>query len=264
MQKQIINIFWKDMDNIGDRMSGAGLYFDFPLPVKFVDIKTIDLPKEELEKSFIIIGGGGHLHLPSLDYNNNRMEHLELLASLSKWTVLWGIGNNIHNTKQHIYPDCLNKFILVGLRDFSNPYEYVPCPSCMSPLFDEYKTILPHRNSIVYKHKFTEKLSENYLIPSYECEGITMGKSLEAIATAHTIFTDSYHGAYWSLLLNKTVVVPNPYSSKFYSLHPNLIIRGEEQSGFVDKSINYLEKCREANISFYARVLEKVFEYMES
>ena len=41
MQKQIINIFWKDMDNIGDRMSGAGLYFYFPLFMLIIKMLVI-------------------------------------------------------------------------------------------------------------------------------------------------------------------------------------------------------------------------------
>ena len=263
--REIINIYWFMTDNIGDKMSGVSSYFNFPLPVRTIDIKQALARKDELKDKFIILGGGGHIHLPSLDYNNQKFEFLEEIATLSPWTVIWGLGNNIHNTKTHLYPKCLDDYMLVGLRDLDSPYEYVPCPSCMSPYLDHSYQDVVSTTSFIFKHKFSENFisADSYLIPYIHlCENETsMQQVINKMKRAHTIFTDSYHGAYWGLLLNKTVVVPNPYSSKFYSLHPNLIIKGEKQKGHIEDMSNYLSLCRQANISFYAKVLEKVFEY---
>jgi len=69
--------------NIGDAVSGACLYFDFPLPVRHIDIKNITLSKEELAESFIIVGGGGHMHIPRLDYNDGTIGPLEEISKMS-------------------------------------------------------------------------------------------------------------------------------------------------------------------------------------
>jgi hypothetical protein len=242
-EKRLINIFWFDTLNSGDIYSGAGTYFSFNFPVEFIDIKNPDLFssswKEKLKDSFIIIGGGGHIHLPSLDYNNGICEPLNRLMDLSDKIVIWGIGNNILGTKKHIYPNCLRKALLIGLRDdislISNEdlqggdiwglpnTRHVPCPSCMSyflfvtkqeALFPKYEIgYCVHHNSDI------EIKSNRYIIMD---KGEDLPCIIKFIRESELIVTDSYHAAYWALLLGRRVKVPYLYSSKFYSLHKSI------------------------------------------
>jgi len=258
--KQIINLYWKDTDNIGDKKGGIDTYFGFPIPIKSVDIKNINVSKEELAESFIILGGGGHIHLPSVNYNKGVFSSLNDVLSLSKWTVVWGIGNNIYGTNSPVFPECLNKALLVGLRDWENPYDFVPGPSCMSYLFNknrEYSSSVP---AVAFLHK-NRKLRFDHL-PTRYTEGISFEESIEFLDRARVIYTNSYHGMYWGYLLNKVVIVSDRYSSKFYTLQPDLTdIKMKEllNKYAVD---NYLDLCRKSNIKFFKRVLNEVYRYM--
>lgn len=254
--KQIVNLFWKNTDNIGDAMSGSCLYFEFPIPVKIVDIKEITLGKEELAKSFIILGGGGHIHIPSPDYNNGVIQGLIDISKLSKWAVTWGIGHNIHDATVQVFPESLNNFLLNGIRDIGNPYDHVPCASCMHPLFDAYSNVEPTKELFVYSHR-SRPIDGNMMF----CEGSKFEDVIAEIASARTIHTNSYHGAYWSLLLNRTVVVPFPRSSKFFKLYPATMVG---DSLHFNRPTNFLALCRKVNIDYHKKVLGLIQNYVEA
>jgi len=257
MTKQVVNLYWRDTDNVGDAMSGSCLYFKFPLPVKFLDIKEMNMSKEELAESFIILGGGGHIHLPHPDYNDGIINTLIERSTLSKWSVTWGIGHNIHGTVEQKFPDCLDNFLLSGIRDLDNPYLYVPCASCMHPIFDFYKSHPPWKDEFVYCHTSRVLKPEK---PFYFCEGADFYDVIQKIASAETIYTNSYHGVYWGLLLNRRVIIPKPNSSKFYKIHPFHV---ENDELHFDKSPNYLGACRTINTNFHHFVLRLIHKYVE-
>lgn len=269
--KQIINVYWKDTDNLGDRKSGVALYFDFPLPVKCIDIKNINLSKEELENSYIIIGGGGHIHLPSPEYNNGIIKPLEELMGLSKWTTVWGIGSNIHGGSKAFFPDCLNKARLIGIRDSTSRY-WVPDPSCMSPIFDTCSKDISIRNSVVYEHR-DMPLAFHHISNRMMCEGAKFEFVIPFLASAKTIITNSYHGAYWGKLLGRNVIIPDPYSSKFYTIHPdiNILANTPSRNQYLDVYYSshlltpspFLDQCRSASTDFYNRVIIDIYKYTE-
>jgi len=83
--------------------------------------------------------------------------------------------------------------------------------------------------------------------------------AIEFIGSHDTIITDSYHGAYWAMLLNKQVQVVS-WSIKFnyFKNSPlfldNINQKPLSQTHFVQK--NYLQECRDLNKNFYHKVLD--------
>lgn len=267
--KSIINLYWYETDNIGDEICGVFRYFDFPIPFKQIDIKRYKEHIDELKDSFIIIGGGGHIHLPSPDYNNGKIAFFKEIADLTKWTVMWGVGTNVNGSEGFLFPEGLSDFLLLGVRDNIAPVtiegkfiHYVPCPSCMDPIFD--KKFPSELKSVVYRHKATRFDMHEGTNLNRVCEGIQFYEAINFLGAAHTVFTDSYHGAYWSLLLNKNVVIFKPLSSKFFYLHDNVMLKGKPYPSYNFKSTStFLEECRMKNLAFYNLVLEQVWNYME-
>lgn len=239
-----------DYTNTGDNYAGVSRYF--PLnPLFTSDILVIPptIPKK------VIIGGGGLLGSPTFSKSINQ------LLQYSQVKIGWGLGLNqsIDTTTKYLpeaplaIPSELNQFDLLGLRDYIPGTNWVPCVSCMHPLFDAY---WPELNDIVvFEHK---------RVPLHLSEFPTMNNSQQDIAvvlafigSAKTIITNSYHGAYWAQLLGKRLIVV-PFASKFYHFkHKPLFATPSTVRTLVHEATAYpatLSECRKANLEFFQKV----------
>ena len=135
--------------------------------------------------------------------------------------IAWGVGHNgpPEKGKDIEYPDYMDLFNLVGVRDFNQRFEYVPCASCKDPAFR--KTYTVKNDIIVFEHK-KQLLKGNefgdFSIPRFVNSGQNMEQTIELLGGANTVLTNSYHGAYWSLLLGKRTIVIDSWSTKFRHL----------------------------------------------
>jgi hypothetical protein len=186
----------------------------------------------------VIVGGGGMFIFPLQEIRRARK------------VIAWGIGTNESNRMFSDY-SVVKDYDLVGLRDWGTPHEWVPCASCMSPLFDKYRDAKIEHPVVFFAHQWF-KFDLPYPKLSNDCE--TMEEAIKFMSSAETVITTSYHGAYWATLLGKKVMVLNPFTSKFfYMKHPplNTSLFGHEKC--FDKLKSYpeaLSECREANIKF--------------
>lgn len=182
--------------------------------------------------------------------------------------ILWGAGHNSRDINEDSYsvnyPNYLNKFHLVGVRDWDTDYRWVPCASCMHSAFDkEYEV----KNEIVwFEHK--KKLIEGKYLdtipaPRMVNTGQNMEQIIEFLGSAETVITNSYHGVYWATLLKKKVVCV-PWGSKFSMFkHAPTIASEKNWQDKIDKASVYpnaLEECRNANKEFYEDVLKLIEE----
>lgn len=256
--KKIINIHWFQTNNIGDCVCGSTDYFSFPLPVEKVDIKELpSYPKAYFEKSFIILGGGGLIHLPAPEYNNGKFGYLEEIMGLSPWLVLWGIGHNVHGTFDvDSYPTCIKKAKLIGLRDDCPAAKdigawWTPSASCVLPFFQEIPSVVMESVGY-YLHNSIPSGFYAPDAPIKYCEEVSFYEALNFIRSKTTIITNSYHGAYWAGLMGKKVIVPNRYSSKFtWLLHD------------MQNKKNFRDDCVTATNIFYQKVLRLINQYEE-
>jgi len=202
----------------------------------------------------VLVGGGGLIANPAFQPN---ME--SLAAYRPRILVAWGIGHNAHGEREIRYPDYLDKFNLVGVRDYGSKYDWVPCASCLHPGFDR-------------KYEITEEfvVYENTLCSPIRIVGFkrlnnteqNLEKVLSFLGSANTVLTSSYHGAYWATLLGRNVIIVNPFSSKFFGFKHTHPIADESnwraKQNEVRSYPEALKECRRANLEFSEKVLSLI------
>lgn len=267
----VVNIHRIDPNNIGDYFCAPHHYFEV-LKNKSLDIFDYKSEDKKVTQHFIdqitnnslIVGGGGLLNR---DGFTMQMQLFEKLTAKGKKIVLWGVGHNEKSPSSYgkisKYNINTDKFGLVGTRDFSMPGEYVPCVSCLHPLFDK-KYDNTNEVGIVF-HKDT--LKKETIVAKYKdfptsSNTKNLDELISFIGSCEHIVTDSYHTMYWAMLMNKKVVaIPN--SSKFFDFkHKPVISTFDEALSQLKNSQvidGLLEECREINIDFS----KKVFDYLD-
>lgn len=218
--KAIANYHVIDEKNIGDFFSSPLHYFDFPgYEVSKIDIRTLDKdsPKDDADSPLphhAIVGGGGLIFERFL----NNFRRLQARKD-DRRLVMWGAGHQIYQFDQgqkFEYLPYLEKFDLVGIRDFGSGYDWVPCVSCMHEVFDRQYPI--EHEFVVFSHKKFQINIENF--PRMTNEAQNFEEIVSFLASGETILTSSFHGAYWGTLLGRKVLA-FPFTSKFFTLkHP--------------------------------------------
>lgn len=227
--------------NTGDIFCSPSLYFDFG-EFELRDYNTFIPNKNDV----CILGGGGIL---------SRFPDRFLEKYLDcKLKIIWGAGVNKHDVSNYELEKELYKFDLVGIRDNStvNPFNFVPCVSCMHPLFDEVHII--QEDIVIYNH-------QDYDIPlnykKINNRGTDIEEKIKFISSANFIITNTYHGMYWSILLGKKVVVYKPFSNRF--LYTPFKVEFCDDDNFLEKlsiskQYNLLNEYRNINKIYYNNV----------
>lgn len=236
--------------NLGDLLSSPWNYF--PVLQHSAWIDADDYPRGD-----VIFGGSGMI------YQGYQASMIRASEDPAIKKIVWATGINRHGSTDVIFPQWLDKFHLVGLRDFGNPYEYVPCPSCLNAQFDvKRKSIVDE--IVVFEHDmFPITLDGNPTFPRMKNGDVTSPcgfyQVLDFLAKGQIVITNSYHGTYWSMLLGQKVLLYKPWSSKFLSFkHPPQICDEHTWKEMCDESTSapedFLRECREVNRSFADRV----------
>lgn len=269
--KGVVNIHRTDPTNAGDFYCGPHHYFD-QLRGKSLDIFDYKSPEDKIRNNWfdkitgnsLIIGGGGLLCRQGFKL---QLRLFEQLGEKGKKTVLWGVGHNAKNTRHYgkisTYNINTDKFGLVGVRDYNMKEEWVPCVSCLHPVFDK-KFDTENETGIIF-HKKTLKnkriLSKFKDFPSI-ANNAEFEDIIKFIGHTETIISNSYHAMYWAMLMEKKVVVI-PNSSKFFNFkYPPVISNFSTFKHDIGKAKSYsgiLEECRQINLKF----ADKVFDYLD-
>lgn len=247
-----INLYNKK--NVGDYNCSPLLYFGELFDEYTCHIHNllyIDYSKI-LPNDIVIIGGGGLLN-HSKEWNLS----YEKLKEIGCKMVLWGTGFNNHNGEEK-YETNLNIFDLYGVRDCKDEIRWVPCPSCMIPEINySYSNlrdigVIEHKQFPINEFKY-EKLNNS----------MDLRKIINFIGTSNIIITNSYHAAYWGILMNKKVILYKVWSDKFDYMKWKL----PNYSGDLDKDIenciiysDALNECVEANKKFAKDVKQLIEE----
>jgi hypothetical protein len=251
-----------DYNNPGDYWSCPSHYFKFDI-AEHVDINNI----KNLKSSNKIIFGGGGL-LGRITWDNSIRQLTE-----NNDVILWGAGQNIYGQKKKgdmigvkvdsALPDYIDNFTSIGLRDYNLGYNWVPCVSCMHLAFDKVIKVKSTKKVIAVEHNKIKLRSKDYKTINHAIAPTQLEEFLLEIAQYECVLTNTYHGAYWSLLLGKKVIL-QPWSSKFNNLKWNhlTIGRGEHLQPsvielFDDIKTNNntaLEEARDANNKFYLKL----------
>ncbi|VXC10341.1 conserved hypothetical protein [Flavobacterium sp. 9R] len=265
----IVNIHRIDEKNIGDYYCAPHHYFDqLQQSLDIFDYKSLNPTIKQnfidtISQNSLIIGGGGLLNRGSFD---KQMHLFEKLSHKNKKMVLWGLGHNEKNPKAFgkvtEYNIDTKKFGLVGVRDYDMKEEWIPCASCLHPILDTKSEVINEIGLIFHKKTLNNpKVLAKFKDYPSTSNTTSLEDIISFIAQTDTIVTDSYHAMYWSLLMNKKVVV-FPNSSKFYTFKYQPFFSSIDTfKSDCKKAQNYsgiLEECRDINLKFS----EKAFDYL--
>jgi SAM-dependent methyltransferase len=250
-------IFWCHYDdsfNIGDHACNPLDYVE--LPGTRVNLRASGT---DLDASALIFGGGGLLHSSTVQQIG------ELAANARRRNpkaalVAWGLGANELNDHTFRYPDYFTEFDLVGVRDYGNPWGYVPGPSCLHPLF-EIPSAAPTHEFVVYEH-YDRPILTLPALPKLSNRGnrFRMQEVIQFLAQGECVITNSFHGVYWSLLLGRKVLVFRPFANRFGGFSRPLEFCDEsdwqEKARRATAYADYLEECRDLNLKFRDKVCD--------
>lgn len=270
--RAVINVHCSNTVNTGDIYCAPHQYFDQLkgteqdiLTYKSEDYEELDHFIQNISDNTLIIGGGGLLNRNAFA---KQLRTFEFLTGGTKKMVLWGVGHNNQHEKyfNHItdYNIDVEAFQIAGTRDYSMPGEFVPCVSCLHPIFDRQFDITQETGVVFHK----DILGNSEIISKFKdyptaANNMELEELIPFIGGSEKIITNSYHVMYWSMLLGRKVaVVPN--SSKFYDFkYSPVITTFDEALNDIKKADIYdgvLEECREINHNF----AEKVFDYLNA
>lgn len=235
----IINYHLKGSNNVGDEHCAPALYFNIS---DRQDIRSCVTNKDT--RFNVAVFGGGAIANTAKNYR----KHVKYKA------VLWGVGNTSRGVfKEPLHGD-YSEFTLAGIRDYNvkgmKNVRWVPCPSCMSTLFDQ--KIDPTEEYVYYGHKRMSPLGK------MNNDNMNFKEVIEYLSSGETVVTSTYHGVYWATLLGKKVIC-KPFGSKFFGLKHKPLMTNDISINNIKKlkPVQYpdsLEECRNANKNFWREV----------
>lgn len=223
----ILNIFRADKKNHGDWLSPPMRYVKFSnYETKFYDF--IAPPISSIECDVLIIGGGGLISTKQW----YALMNYWVKTVKAKYYILWGVGIDREFQSMNLK----QKFNLIGARQKTNYFDFIPCASCLHPFFNELRKVeghgeikISHFKRIIPNSKFTNL--EDFRV------------NIERIQNSEKVITTSYHIYYWAKLLGKQVEIYN--STNF--------IKPLAEKMFTLPDFN-LDESRALNISFFKKV----------
>lgn len=239
----------RETKNIGDLWCSPFDYFDWP------DAEVSDLRQTSSHYDVGIYGGGkifGGLKTYKGVNNDPRSLH-----------IAWGVGTRQSFFLSRRYAWARGLCDLVGSRDYgSRQYDFAPCASCMSSLFDE---VPPPEHDVVFYNHGGKTDKQGIQIPSempnLDNNCASFEEAIRFIASGRTVVSNSYHGVYWGLLLGRKVICI-PFSNKFNAYRrPPAYASAKNWLGRLDQGKAHgdmLELCREATIQFRGKVLRSI------
>lgn len=227
--------------NVGDRMCCPGDYFHLG-DTAFYDVR------DEIPPSDVVIYGGGAIE-PRLRVHGI---HRKVQAPVK---IAWGVGTSVHGKTKAL--EVVRDMDLVGVRELGREGTvYVPCVSCMHPIFDE--TYEP-RHEVVLFFNADRKIARPEIHGLPELKNVTdFETAIVFLGSGELVITNSFHGVYWATLLGRRVVCL-PYSSKFFGLRfPPAYSTSEDVPNAMRRAQAHpdaLADCRRETLAFRDRVV---------
>jgi hypothetical protein len=263
----MLHIFRADPSNVGDWHSPPFKYFELHSNT-FVDITDPELTPRRTG-GIVILGGGG----VGTQWFAEHLARLKSVYSESR-LIAWGVGVDEIVTPESVLDpggeyeligDWFNGFDEVGIRSHGGNlaekqgYQWVPCASCMSHLFTEYRGRKPDKLIGVYSHRHVPiKTSPEY--QQMDNSGNDFEEKIEFLSRHEFIVTNTYHGVFWATLLGRKVICI-PFKSGLFSFkHKPSYSAGEISDEILGNAKSYpdsLEECRNRNVEFHRYLAEK-------
>ncbi|MEM9717358.1 MAG: hypothetical protein AAF826_12660 [Pseudomonadota bacterium] len=236
----------RNTQNIGDRWCSPYDYFDW----ENAEAKDLRVPSNTAYD--VGIYGGGKIF-------GTLADQVGIVKNSGTYHIAWGVSTVQSMPFSPKYNRSKRICHLVGSRDWGDQrFDYAPCVSCMSPLFDNPSA--PQHDVVFYAHGGKTKQQKIEIpdhIPTNTNNCDTLEDAISFIASGATVISNSYHGVYWALLLGrKTICIP--FSNKFskYRKSPHYA-KPKTWLNDLDKGKAYpdmLDISREATLKFKSKV----------
>lgn len=229
--------------NAGDRVCSPMPYFSWGSH----EAEEVDFRAENYtfsKSGAVILGGGGLM----CEGGNRKIARIWSFCRRNGIKIIgWGFGHNLIGPQERSWPRFLGMFDLIAIRDRIPNIEYCPCPSCLHPSIRAYRDTEPKHERVYYSHmdRILDSRGQPHLTnarAAFEFEYV-----MSFIASGATVVTSTFHGAYWGLLMNRKVVVPDAWATRFQSL-PAAVGRIESDAYRLPR---YLDECEFINRRFY-------------
>ena len=226
--RRMVNVHYIS-PNCGDANCGVARYFPG------IEERHTGAPPVPCD---VAIFGGGALYHPSVLAVARRYQHLGARI------VIWGAGVTTEDRAEGMTASNWREFGdmagLCGLREPS-PWHLVPCPTCMSPFFDEMCDIVPEHEVVYYNHPDKPVRGGEPRMTNADTTDLAI--VLRFLASGRRVVTSSYHGRIWATWLGREVELDGPAADQ-------LAASGD---------IPPLAAARAANRSFHERMLSLVW-----
>lgn len=266
--------------NLGDWISSPYYYFlDYFSRYTCVLHSDWAVLWHEIEKDDIVIFGGGGL----LDNSDALNMVLNRLFEKCDNVIIWGAGthryneNNVFGKKTAVTPIHFDKAVLCGIRDYEHPYgmPFLPCASCLNTAFSVDRNESRIEREIGTIRSALESSFAVKGVPSSVSNAEPIGTIVDYILSSRVILVSSYHGAFWSMLLGRKVILPASrlgvdkykyfrYPVGFYEGHeydePELLRIASTLPDLPD----FLAEARALNIEFFKKVRDYIEDRLSS
>lgn len=256
--------------NLGDWIASPYSYFkDFFSRYTCVLHSGWAILWHEIEKDDVVIVGGGGL----LDNSDALNAVINRIIDKCDNVIIWGAGthrysdNNIFGKSGANTPISFEKALLCGIRDYKHPWQlpFVPCASCMHPAFSADKGEIKVEREIGTIRSALESSFAVSDLPSSISNGESIGAVVNYILSSKIILVSSYHGAFWSQLLGRKVILPASrlgVDKYRYFKNPVGFYEGTkfddakllEIASEIPEPTNFLEEARNINYEFFNKV----------
>lgn len=266
--KEIVFINVNYIGNAGDFWSSPLKYYDFSKfkvrQVHYMDVYFFlegnkDYESSNITDSLVIIGGGGLI----TTNDNSIQKTTEYLVENNK-VIFWGVGSN--TTEVPAFSILNHKNVICsGVRDISYELnsEYLPCVSCKHSIFDKPFEVTD-RVGIIEHTRLPVNIDVFPKIKNDE----SIDNLIDFISSKEIIISTTYHGTYWSQLLNKKVIYfseSKKVNSKIINLKHRVPIcdttNFEDLIDCASHSDGMLYESRHLNDLFYKRVIKILEDY---
>jgi hypothetical protein len=247
------HIHIESRENLQD-ITNPFFYFDSQIGTEYI---KIDNMKRKIE----VGPSSGHI-VVSGDIS---LDDTRILSRLEEWTGYEFKSTSIWNGRFTTtvdnpieYYSVLDKVDLLSFRENYGGSRWVPCVSCMHKIFN--RTLEKSTIGLGAVLNGKQKNKSGLKVPTvFDTDNFKNICTL--ISSCETIITNSFYGAYWSMLFGKRVMIMEGTDPRIHSIPIPYVYTSNRYFNNIktfSSNVEFLNICRSRNTEFYEKLKLKI------